>query len=103
MVREIKGFFIDVESQEPRRIEVPDPDFCHQPVNETDLVDAFIRFVSEKSGSFERLLNNWIAGRLRAGMPVNLTDPDCASVPPRLKKALQAGFDQVRSSRRKAK
>ena len=101
MVREIKGFFIDVESQEPRRIEVsPETDFCHQPVNETDLVDAFIRFVSEKSGSFERLLNNWIAGRLRAGMPVNLTDPDCASVPPRLKKALKAGFDR-RSSRAK--
>ncbi len=97
MVREIRGFFIEIEPLEPRRIDPAESDFCHETVRESDLVDAFLRFVDGRSGSFQRLLNTWVSGRLKAGMPVNLEKPDCTLVSPRLKKALQAGFDRVRS------
>lgn len=104
MVREIRGFYIDVDPQEPRRPEISaESEFCHQTVRDSDLVDAFLRFVSKRSGSFERLLNTWVSGRLKAGMPVNLENPDSDCVPPRLKKALKAGFDRERSSRRTSK
>lgn len=104
MVREISGFYIDIDTQEPRRTEVStESEFCHQKVRDSDLVDAFLRFVSTRSGSFERLLRTWVSGRLKAKMPVNLENPDSDCVPPRLKKALKAGFDRERNSRRKSK
>lgn len=96
MVREISGFYIDVEAREPDRPDLPDRDFDRQSVRNTDLVDAFCRFASARSGSFERLLKIWVSNRLKAGLPVNLEEPEIRVVTASLKKALQAGFDRVR-------
>ncbi len=101
MVREVPELFIDVEVQEPRRIDYSgESEFCRQAVSSNDLTDAFYRYVSSRTGSFERLVNNWAQGRLRAGLPINLDEPACRSIPPRLRKALQAEFSRARAKRK---
>lgn len=102
MVREVPELFVDLEVQEPRRLDFSgEPEFSRQAVSNEDLVDAFSRFVSSRSGSFERLLKTWVSGRLRDNKPVNLEDPDSNFVPPRLRKALLDGFERARAKRKR--
>jgi hypothetical protein len=104
MVREVSEIYIEVDVTDPRRPDYSgESEFSRQKTGTTDLVDAFSRYVSTRTGSFERLLTRWVSGRLKAGLPVNLEDPDSLSVPPRLKKALQAGFERARANKRNSK
>jgi hypothetical protein len=102
MVREVPELFVDLEVQEPRRLDFSgEPEFSRQAVSNEDLVDAFSRFVSSRSGSFERLLKAWVGGRLRDNMPVNLEDPESSHLSPRLRKALLDGFERARAKRKR--
>ena len=102
MVREVPELFVDPEVQEPRRLDFSgEPEFPRQTTGTDDLVNAFGRFCSTRTGSFERLVSSWAQGRLRVGLPVNLDEPACRSIAPRLKKALQAGFERSRKRRKK--
>ena len=97
MQHELFEYRVEPDVQDPRR---PDPQteiwFTRAKTGSQDLVDAFSRFCSTKTGSFERLLRSWVSGRRRENLPVNLEDPDSSLVPPRLKKSLRAGYNKVR-------
>lgn len=96
MVREISGFHIDIETREPDRPDLPDRDFDRQLVRNSDLVEAFTRFVSARSGSFERLFKLWVSNRVKGNLPVDLDDPDSLTVPASLRKAFEAAFARTR-------
>ena len=101
MEYDLFAYRVEPESQDPRRVDPQEPGFARETTGTRDLVAAFARYVSNRTGGFETNLRNWVSIRRKAGLPVNLLDPDSSSVPPRLRKALQGAFELSRRRRKR--